>query len=630
MYFPGAPGSLVGAGNPARGDNVPGGVPGHPPNGLPQAGMAGGIMGFPGLPGGFGPNGAAPHMASLPPPGGMGAVPPLTAMELRELGPPFGGPGSLLPGGALLGLGGPYSMFPIGGPAPPRVLPGTIPVPGAEPPPRGPGAGAFQGAGKAGGPGAEGEERAVERGKRAGTGPLAMGVGGPQGEVGRGGGGGGGGAMLPVAEAEGAAAAAAAAGAGAANVASNPGGVYVCGKVVKNNEVTKVVSPYSTGHLPCPYGCGRTFKHASQRIIHVRKAHTGERPFKCKFEGCEKAFYSSGDLRAHMRTHSGERPYKCHICPKSFRTRNALKTHVKSLHTLERPFKCPEPGCGVTYMTKMDLERHLLRCRARQQKETQKQEAAEIKTLQRRVKKAEKKSLELAGRLKTRVVGGAAAAAASKDPPRRVAPAGRLVALSSLEEAPERAVAFFLPNEKHKDLNLSEFVVVRRSRLTGVKKKAGATASAAAAAAAAAAGRGGGDAGKKRARVAGAAGTEADGDADLDGAAPSITGERSGSDAQKRPRNGAASQLPRKRSVESALKEAYDLDKPPVTYQTWKRALTEDQIAGFVGLEASRGPDDASGDLTVAPPALRDGVGYGACSAGGASGDPAGGLVDNT
>ena len=73
-----------------------------------------------------------------------------------------------------------------------------------------------------------------------------------------------------------------------------------------------------------------------------------------------------------------------------------------------------------------------------------------------------------------------------------------------------------------------------------------------------------------------------------------------------------------------------------MTYQTWKRALTEDQIAGFVGLEASRGPDDASEDdgqemtLTVAPPELRDGVNYGARSAGGASGDPDGGLVDNT
>ena len=46
---------------------------------------------------------------------------------------------------------------------------------------------------------------------------------------------------------------------------------------------------------------------------------------------------------------------------KAFRTRNALKTHVKSLHTLERPFLCTHPGCGMTYMTKIDLQRHMVR-----------------------------------------------------------------------------------------------------------------------------------------------------------------------------------------------------------------------------------------------------------------------------
>jgi hypothetical protein len=38
--------------------------------------------------------------------------------------------------------------------------------------------------------------------------------------------------------------------------------------------------------------------------------------------------------------------------------------------------------------------------------------------------------------------------------------------------------------------------------------------------------------------------------------------------------------------VDSVLKEAYDLDKPPVTFQTWKRALTDAKIAGFAA-EAS-------------------------------------------
>ena len=39
-------------------------------------------------------------------------------------------------------------------------------------------------------------------------------------------------------------------------------------------------------------------------------------------------------------------------------SRNALKVHIKALHTLERPFKCEVPDCGMTYMTRLDLDRH--------------------------------------------------------------------------------------------------------------------------------------------------------------------------------------------------------------------------------------------------------------------------------
>ena len=66
-------------------------------------------------------------------------------------------------------------------------------------------------------------------------------------------------------------------------------------------------------------------------------------------------------------------------------------------------------------------------------------------------------------------------------------------------------------------------------------------------------------------------------------------GSGSGSGSRKRVRSGegpASGGLPRKRSVDSVLKEAYDLEKPPVTFQTWKRALTDAQIAGFAA-EAS-------------------------------------------
>ena len=153
-----------------------------------------------------------------------------------------------------------------------------------------------------------------------------------------------------------------------------------------NNVVTRINTPYSTGPLLCPYGCGRSFKHATQKAIHVRKAHTGERPFVCSHEGCGRAFHSSGDLKSHERTHSGAREHICQTCGKALSSRNALKVHERALHTLDRPFKCDVPSCGVTYMTRLDLDRHMVK----HAKTKAREEAARLAQLEKRAARAEK------------------------------------------------------------------------------------------------------------------------------------------------------------------------------------------------------------------------------------------------
>lgn len=52
---------------------------------------------------------------------------------------------------------------------------------------------------------------------------------------------------------------------------------------------------------------------------------TGEKPYKCSWEGCEWRFARSDELTRHYRKHTGAKPFKCNHCDRS------VKTHVSFL-----------------------------------------------------------------------------------------------------------------------------------------------------------------------------------------------------------------------------------------------------------------------------------------------------------
>ncbi|KAF8754128.1 Zinc finger, C2H2 type [Rhizoctonia solani] len=64
-------------------------------------------------------------------------------------------------------------------------------------------------------------------------------------------------------------------------------------------------------------------------IGHIR-SHNEERPFKCKWPGCDKGFARQHDCKRHEALHLNIRPYTCEGCQKTFARMDALNRHLRS------------------------------------------------------------------------------------------------------------------------------------------------------------------------------------------------------------------------------------------------------------------------------------------------------------
>lgn len=56
---------------------------------------------------------------------------------------------------------------------------------------------------------------------------------------------------------------------------------------------------------------------------------TGEKPYKCTWEGCDWRFARSDELTRHYRKHTGAKPFQCGVCNRSFSRSDHLALHMK-------------------------------------------------------------------------------------------------------------------------------------------------------------------------------------------------------------------------------------------------------------------------------------------------------------
>ena len=102
--------------------------------------------------------------------------------------------------------------------------------------------------------------------------------------------------------------------------------------------------------------CRQEFKKREHLRRHQVTKHSDEKPYKCTYEGCDRAFKRRDKLQEHERCHKDNKPFKCSKCGRGYRYKDGLRYHEKS-HERGDEHECHL--CGLPFPKPGQLKQHL-------------------------------------------------------------------------------------------------------------------------------------------------------------------------------------------------------------------------------------------------------------------------------